>query len=292
VTLDKAEIQGNLLRGYTYPHAAYVFFEVVQPRAAREFLASLKVTPALHWTAGRPSTATNVCLTFAGLQQLAQQGAVADDALLDAMRVRYPAFAEGMYARRQRLGDPDIGTHPDWTRAQVWVSLFAQEKGTLDRELASILAATKDGLRPLFGGALFGRAIERGETRFEHFGFQDNISNPEIEGASEPGESTPLNLGNGKRDPDGRYATIRAGEFLLGHVNESGDLLPEDPLAQFVKNGTFAVFRDLKQNVHTRASMDEAWRSRFSVSREPSRRLSRYRKASKSSRGRGPTTSC
>ena len=39
--LDVADIQGNVIRGYTYPAAAYVFARVDEPEAGRRWLTRL-----------------------------------------------------------------------------------------------------------------------------------------------------------------------------------------------------------------------------------------------------------
>ena len=251
MTLDTADIQGNVLRGYTFPHAAHLFFEIREPAGARAFLSTLDVTRATFRPASeRPSTASNVCLSVVGLGKLVQRDGPFDEALFGELRARYRAFGEGMKARASLLGDAWQHAAADWSHADVWVTLFAKERTQLDARVAETLSAAGGRLRLLLGGPLIGQAIERGETRFEHFGFQDNISNPEIEGAREPHEQVPLNLGNGKRDSEGRHGPLRAGEFLLGHPNESGDLLLDDRLEHFVRNGSFVVFRDLAQHVH------------------------------------------
>ena len=75
----------------------------------------------------------------------------------------------------------------------------------------------------------------------EHFGFLDGISDPHIEGA-----------------PTGRTVpkeSVKAGEFILGYTNEYG-ILPPSPalnsgakIDDIGKNGSFMVFRKLKQDV-------------------------------------------
>ena len=92
---------------------------------------------------------------------------------------------------------------------------------------------------------LSGREGELGGR--EHFGFRDGFSQPAVEGG-------------GRRDVDGEgilrwppalrsWRPIRLGEFLLGHTDEdhqvAGELTADSPL----HNGTFMVWRKLRQDV-------------------------------------------
>jgi Dyp-type peroxidase family len=259
MTLDKADIQGGVLRPYGFSLGAHLFFKIESAARTREFLRALEVTPATRWPGSKPSSVVNVSFSFAGLALLAEAGAPFDQARLSELKNRYVAFSEGMGARASLLGDEPHSAEDgaatrlqpsDWQDAHVWVSVFSENESDLEARFRRIQQQAKPGLCLLREHVLRARALKCGNARYEHFGFRDDISNPEIEGAWEPGEPlVPLNLGNAKRDASGIFSPIRAGEFLLGHANESGDPLPQDALADFVKNGTFAVFRDLKQNV-------------------------------------------
>jgi Dyp-type peroxidase family len=73
-------------------------------------------------------------------------------------------------------------------------------------------------------------------TDAEHFGFRDGISHPAIDGSGVPGS-------NPKEPP------LRAGEFFLGHLDETGDYPPMPHPEILGRNGTYVVFRKLHQRV-------------------------------------------
>jgi Dyp-type peroxidase family len=95
----------------------------------------------------------------------------------------------------------------------------------------------------------WGAAIEKEDGHwYEHFGFRDDISYPAIEGVPSPDRDVP---GRGKW-VDGQWQRIRAGEFVIGQPDERGvnalDGLSTE-VATLLKNGTFGVFRRLRQDV-------------------------------------------
>ena len=63
--VDLADIQGNVLRGYSYPKAAYVFVRIVDPDRARALMVGMlpQVATAEPWTDGPPDTALHVAFT-------------------------------------------------------------------------------------------------------------------------------------------------------------------------------------------------------------------------------------
>jgi Dyp-type peroxidase family len=76
--IDLADIQGNVLRGYTMPAAAYLFLRIVDVAKARALMARMlpQVVTAAPWPGAAPATAMNVAFTFAGLRALALPDAV------------------------------------------------------------------------------------------------------------------------------------------------------------------------------------------------------------------------
>jgi hypothetical protein len=70
--LDLDDIQGNILRGYAFPAAAYLFVRVDDPAAGRRWLGELvePVTTAAEWVEGKPEHTLNVAVTAAGLAAL------------------------------------------------------------------------------------------------------------------------------------------------------------------------------------------------------------------------------
>ena len=78
-TFDLAEVQGNILRGYTKkPHVRYLILEVADRAAARRWLAASisgrnhdvpQITTG-NWGTAKPDTCFNIGLTYEGLRTL------------------------------------------------------------------------------------------------------------------------------------------------------------------------------------------------------------------------------
>ena len=76
---DLADLQGNILRGYTKkPYVRYLILEVADPSAARRWLAGSvsgrgdgvpQITSG-DWGANKPDTCFNIGLTYEGLRAL------------------------------------------------------------------------------------------------------------------------------------------------------------------------------------------------------------------------------
>jgi Dyp-type peroxidase family len=78
----------------------------------------------------------------------------------------------------------------------------------------------------------------------EHFGYADGFAQPSIEGSridALPGQGAP--------SADGGWRPIRAGEFILGYPDEEGVLPPAPPPVELSINGSFLVYRKLRQDV-------------------------------------------
>jgi Dyp-type peroxidase family len=240
MNLQLDAIQGNVLVGYRLPLVAHLFADVKEENLARcrDFLRAVSVTPAARSTL--PPYTVNLGLTYSAVAELAgdEDGSI---------RAAFPAFAAGMSARARLLRDsvPEVAT---WASRRLWVAIHAREE--------SDLRAGVDEIRrigPEFESELRGAAIARDGHWFEHFGFRDDIASPFVEGTEAIRE--PRNIaGNGKRDKEGNWVPLKAGEFILGYPNESNELHPGAALTPLFRNGTFAVFRDLEQDV------DEFWR--------------------------------
>jgi hypothetical protein len=106
--IDLADIQGDVLRGYTYPCAAYLFLRIVDVERARALLTRMlpQVSTAEPWQHGPPPTALHIAFTYAGLAAMEIPQAVLDS---------FPdEFREGMAARAERLGDRGPSAPERW----------------------------------------------------------------------------------------------------------------------------------------------------------------------------------
>lgn len=247
--LELADIQGLTVRGYSrLPYATFLLMSVEEADSARSVLSAW----AEEVTDGAvcpQHEAINIAFTAHGIRQL-------------TARTEVPtgfshAFASGMTSpsRSRLLGDAGDADPAQWRwggpttdRIDVLVLLYADSATTLGSTVERVVGEAKRG------GL---RAVERLDTDLlsdrEHFGFRDGISQPTIEG-----------LPRSEHDFD----VVRAGEFILGYLNEYGQrterpLLPsgEDPTrmlprdadgtgaADLGRNGTYLVFRHLSQDV-------------------------------------------
>lgn len=253
VPLDVAEIQGDLLRGYTHGAAAYVFVTVNDGPGARQWLGELlpHVTTAEPWS-DTPDTTLNLSFTYAGLAALGVEQAVLET---------FPEeFREGMAARHDHLGDRGPSAPTRWDagfgvgQVHVEVDIHGTSADVLETRcgrLHETIAAT-DGAVTLVRD----QRADFLPTARDHFGFNDGIARPAVVGC-EP-KARP---GDGLPEPDGRWRSIRAGEFLLGYEDEDGGM-PAAPAPPFDRNGTFEVYRKMHMNVALfRSYVEEAGRA-------------------------------
>ncbi len=174
VSLDLADIQGNILTGYGrhgFPKGRIMLFHIDNGDSGRRFVTKLLplVTTALRWksrqdiptgkiTVQRPEAAVNIAITFEGLAALGVG--------TRTLRGMPDEFMDGMAKRAPMLGDDFAG--PNWKDAwdEVWngggtdrnrmhilISLFAQMKAD-GSPVAALDARTRqiEGLCRELGG--------------------------------------------------------------------------------------------------------------------------------------------
>ena len=162
------------------------------------------------------------------------------------------AFADGMLKRAAELGDtgPSDPTKWDegWRQADdLHVAFWTQatttdELDALDRRVTDHFRSVEERVaEPTRRQGAPGVPHAR-----RHFGFADGISQPWIDGVHT--RSEPERRGGGKW-------TLRAGwkpplgEFVIGQVDETGDIFPVPSPAEVFLGGTFLVVRKLEQDV-------------------------------------------
>lgn len=235
ITVEIDDIQSGALHHRPTPYVGkYVFLRVDDRRAGRELLGRL--LPAID--AGLPTADPNqdawvaVGFTWHGLRALGvPQGS------LDSFPIE---FRQGMAARAEALGDvgdsapanwePPFGT-PD---VHIAVSAIAPDSERLEAALGRARAALSD--RPGVA-VIWHQDVHLLPTGRTTFGFKDGISYPQIEGTGIPGS-------NPQEPP------LKAGEFILGYPDETGNLPPMPQPDVLGRNGTYAAIRKL----HTRVA--------------------------------------
>jgi Dyp-type peroxidase family len=246
--LSLYDIQGNILRGYNFNAGAHLFVELARdPEEGRRLVRCLlpEVTTARKWTKP-PVVALNMALTYSGLEWLG-----VDESVLGLLP---NAFREPIRHRaRVQLGDDPDDWEPEFGNPATHMVVFlasSECRGDGDSFAARFpkLGRACDWLQDRIGdhgaSCLYRQCVEAlpGGQR-EHFGFRDGFGQPAVEGVLDgyPGQGAP--------DPDtGAWRDIKAGEFILGHLNEDGDSTPGDA-EWLLYDGSFIVYRKLEQEV-------------------------------------------
>jgi Dyp-type peroxidase family len=271
--LDLDDVQGLVARGYGHlKTATFLLLAIEDAAATRSWLAD--TSRAVTTATARPGDhALNVAFTSSGLERLGLPP--------DALAMFSNEFVAGMTTphRTRILGDLDENAPSRWDWGgpsgrpiDAGLFLYARDEGrlaTLEDDQAQALER---------GGVSIVRRLEAADLDgFEPFGFRDGISQPFVQGLSKTGP------------PE---ATVRAGEFVLGYPNEYGlytdrplldhsadpeSMLPRDAAgsgrADLGRNGTYLVFRQLRQDVGAFWRFVDAATRRADGSSDPDRRL-------------------
>jgi Dyp-type peroxidase family len=216
---------------------------------------------------------TAVALSFDGLRELTSDA----DAFTDL------EFRQGLPKSSARLGDPTVRNGADdfseWVIGapgnipDVLIIVAADDVGQLTPAVDSVKqSAMSFGLQIIYeetGHDLSHYSDQEGTfpSGHEHFGFKDGISQPGIRGQLPDGRFLTERKAAAKNPDDGMdYAEVGkplvcAGQFVLGYPQEIDSAPrqagPPRPLGSqanavapgWAANGSFLVFRRLKQNV-------------------------------------------
>jgi Dyp-type peroxidase family len=232
--LELDEIQSGVLRPRPAPYAAtYIVFRIDDPRAGREMMGRLAgvVASAAHPMSPKGDTWVSVALTYHGLAALGlPQGSLESFAW---------EFKQGMAARAKALGDTGESSPEHWEKplgtkdVHVILVALAPDRARLD----AALDHARSAYRELAGvEAIWRQDCHALSTGREPFGYRDSIGYPAIEGSGLPGTDT-------------REAPLKAGEFVLGYPDETGNLPPMPTPEVLGRNGTYVAFRKLHQRV-------------------------------------------
>ena len=157
-----------------------------------------------------------------------------------------------MKARAAILGDTGTNAPEHWEtvwqegQVHAWVAINGKTVADVDACQAEVVALINE----TGGATVLGQqdaaavVIDGKPTTKEHFGFTDGFGNPDylgVERSTQPGQ--------GKLTEDGKWEKLATGELLLGYADEAGEV-PVAPLPHlFAANGTFMVYRKLRQRV-------------------------------------------
>ena len=257
---NSIQIQGNILAPFRCDHQAFLALGFRHERdRARHWLGELagQVSSTENVRGAERASFLNVGLTATGLVTLHPEVA--------ADLVQFEAFWRGPLGTRldesgsltttaALLGDVDASDPTSWLvggpdRPPVdgMLTLAATDRNALDAQVAQEQEkATAAGLEVVL--VQHGQVLrnDKGHS-IDHFGFADGISQPGVRGFSdEVPEDDRLHIGRHPGAP-----LIAPGEFLLGYPGERRPpaRTPRPSPAPWMRNGSFQVFRRLRQDV-------------------------------------------
>ncbi len=245
-TLDLPDIQGLIVRGYDKAVARHLVLQIVDPESFRVVLANLIeeedpetgpfITVAVDWRDRRPvgkpaKHCVNLGFTFEGMKTLASPKVLAS----------FPAaFQEGAAERGEECAGETGDNHPDeWEPklpeedVHAILSVYADDSDELRDVLSKLIERMAGSTRELW---YFDANKLGGGKSIEHFGYEDGLSQPTIDGY----ERTV-----GLADP---FDRVPAGEFVLGQPAQQGHD-PWKKMPELGNNGSFAAFRVMSQDV-------------------------------------------
>ncbi|RKH16823.1 Dyp-type peroxidase [Corallococcus sp. CA041A] len=232
--LELDDIQSGVLRPRPTPYVAtYILLRIDDRKAGRELMRRLcsVVSSAAHPERPAAECWVSVSLTHSGLEAL---GVPRDS--LDSFAWE---FRQGMAARAKALGDEGESSPEHWESplgtpdVHVVLTALSPDQARLDAALERAGVALRE-----LGGvqALWRQDCHALSTEREPFGFRDGISHPAVEGSGIPGSNP-------------HEVPLKAGEFVLGYPDETGNLPPMPQPDVLGRNGTYIVFRKLHQRV-------------------------------------------
>lgn len=234
------DVQASIFDPTEFSYEAHLFIALGDVPSARKFVGSVadQVTKADQ----KPAVRLSVGFSFAGL------GALGIDPTVLAT---FPAeFQQGMAARATILGDNGRNAPETWEvpfgnpELHMWLMVQANDPNTMGiraGELRSLARQNGATLLEVENGAALGPAYAPAK---EHFGFNDNLGQPGVEGVGQP-----IYPGQGTLAADGTWKPLPAGCFLLGYPNGYGQVEDRPALSELRTNGTYMVFRKLEQHV-------------------------------------------
>ncbi|MFT3794850.1 Dyp-type peroxidase [Flavobacterium sp.] len=233
--LELENIQGTVLRNRPMPYfGSYLVFSIEDPKSAYALIERLipHITSAADWNAPAENAWINIVFTHEGLKRLCLPKEILDGFPIE--------FKQGMAARKSFLGDLGPSDPENWNLPHggtgFHIGLFVMAGTEVLRE--EKIRIGQKAIAELPGVKTICR-LEVGvpPTLREHFGYTDGLSRPFIEG--EGGSPLP-----------GQEKPYKAGEFLLGYIDETGNLATGPGPEEFWKNGTYISIRKIYQKVH------------------------------------------
>jgi len=236
--LELDDIQSGVLHPRPTPYVGrFLLVRIDSPTAGSAMVRALLPAISIGLPAGNQDQDAwlSVAFTCEGLRALG----VPEESLAS-----FPVpFQQGMAARAATLGDVGESDPANWdapfgtTDLHVAIAAIAPDADRLEAALERARTALQDtaGITVIMRQEV--RQLPTGRTSF---GFRDGISYPAIEGTGIAGTNT-------------GEAPLKAGEFVLGYPDETGNLPPMPQPDVLGRNGTYVAIRKL----HTKVAL---WR--------------------------------
>jgi Dyp-type peroxidase family len=151
-------------------------------------------------------------------------------------------FRQGMSARAEVLFDTGRNSPDQWVGGlaspdlHAIAILFARTAAERERVTGEHQAFLESQPSVQVLSSLDLDGIPPFDYAHEHFGYRDRLSEPQIEGS-------------GIQPTPGSGAPVKAGEFILGQEDESGEVVPLPRPEVLTRNGTFMAYRRLQEHV-------------------------------------------
>lgn len=278
------QVQGLPLTGYglDYTHMRTLILKVVNPADARKFLRGLLATDLVDFggkATGRAQGEINIGFTREGLRMLGTP-----PRLLAVLDGKSPAFGEGAALRGTRLGDTGASSPDRWKQvfqhqtAHIWIAIHGKNAEQLEAAQGRLIGLP--GASTGIAGWNHSDHVpdakhmpdpKDNKIRFVHFGLRDNVTKPGI--VDDKGE-LPVPVREPRDGPVRRVVPFPSlapepkpkdyrkpppvllppGELLLGYTNSAASNVwtPKDTpgdVVAFLRNGSFGVLRQIKQDV-------------------------------------------
>jgi Dyp-type peroxidase family len=245
------DIQGFGIAGFRKDHQEVMFVRFPSAAAGQKLIGWLQARSASAWEVGQfnqifsevaaRTQRESLCATWIGTL-ISASGYAALGVSTSSLPAGEGAnaFKAGMAARAEQIGDGDPKDQPSgWLppfQAGVHCCIVIASDHTEELDETVTLVGNEvdaSGCEVVFQES--GETLPPPLTGHEHFGFKDGISQPAIDGYDPPPGSPP--------EPP----VVPPGEFVLGFPNAHGTTIT--PAGALWTNGSFAVFRRLRQDV-------------------------------------------
>ena len=240
------DIQDNVVTPILMRYGRHIFMKLSDGAKARRWLRNMVDRVNVRCEEHGTRYTVNIGFTWQGLKALGLS-AHSLDSFPEAFRVGARGRAHvvgdlGPHAPEQwegGLGGPDI-------HAMAWIRTDSDEGREVATQIVRSEIDATGGVEIGFIQDTKALAHENGiGSEGEHFGFEDPISQPPIEGAA-----APWYPGDGVLEANGTWRALKPGEFLLGYEDEAGPDGAQAPEPLELRlNGTYMVFRKLYQDV-------------------------------------------